>query len=962
MSGEFPNRAAPQCELITLGRLTMLTPAGVPEDLVKRRRKLALLVLLSLSPKPLTRDTLVDMFWGEEPDERARHSLSDALSHLRRVLGKDAISSGQAEIELSANAPLVVDAREFAAACQAGDWARALATYTGPFLDGVIIDRSPRFEQWSSHVRVRLERLFTRACDARCTELEGQSDWDACAEVAERWLDAAPGSADAARMLMNARKAAATPDALREALAVYDRVVRYLASEMNETPDKSLVDAANDIRSALASMKVDVVVPAPPGPTVVMDVPPVAAPAKRRVRLIFAAAAAMVVALVTSAVVVRARTAEAPVSTQPVVVVTNIQNTLSDTSLAWLGEGLRQMLAADLDRSGRLAVVPPVRLRDAMARRHGAGGEQDELQLARDLGATWAVRGGITRGDGIYVLDLTVSDTKSGRPISTFSVTGASLIGVADQAGARIRSLVSESSTGPYFADIETRSIEALHHYVRAQQLGAEDRLAEKAKELDAAIALDSTFPSAIMDRLRMERGGRSPTVVRLARLYEEAKPRLSDWDRLEQETYYAFHNGEHRRAEELGAELVRRYPFDPRAYITLTSVLNHHGKWRESDAVFRRLLALDSIAVSRGDGPCVPCSAYSGLIGVREFAGDFAGADSLSRRWIALQPDVVSAWEELSTAQEFQGRFDAALVSARRAIALSDGPGDLIRVGRVLIAARRYAEADSVIRGLARLAPAYNEGAFDLRVTLLRERGQHRAALALVDASRDGDANELLAAQTYALIGQPRRSMDRFLRMKQPPGAAPEPISPVMSVTGDFARAESWHRALFADAIWETDDTVHLRALADTLQQVSARSYYGRDWVLHHHVRGLIALRAGRYDEAMHELSLARWGVAGWTRTLAAYADAAIAAGRPADALPALRDAYRGTLDAMGRYEPRSEFDYRMAVVFHALGQRDSAGVYASYVKRAWRDADPEWKQRVVKLDGLLATAGPTK
>src|SRR4051812_48183522 len=113
--------------LITLGRLTLVAESSEVDDLAKRRRKLALLAVLALSPRPLSRDRLVDMFWGEEPEERARHSLSDALSHLRRVLGRDAIATRQTEISLADATALEVDAREFAHACDAHDWEHAVA-------------------------------------------------------------------------------------------------------------------------------------------------------------------------------------------------------------------------------------------------------------------------------------------------------------------------------------------------------------------------------------------------------------------------------------------------------------------------------------------------------------------------------------------------------------------------------------------------------------------------------------------------------------------------------------------------------------------------------------------------------------------------------------------------------------------------------------------------------------------
>ena len=138
---------------------------------------------------------------------------------------------------------------------------------------------------------------------------------------------------------------------------------------------------------------------------------------------------------------------------------------------------------------------------------------------------------------------------------------------------------------------------------------------------------------------------------------------------------------------------------------------------------------------------------------------------------------------------------------------------------------------------------------------------------------------------------------------------------------------------------------------LADSIDQISLRSYYGRDWRLAHHVRGLIAMQGHRYAEAEREFQAARWGVAGWTRTVAELAKAQLAQRRPRDAIATLRDAYMGPLDAMGRYEPRSHLDFLMAKSFQAAGMTDSATVYAGYVRTAWKDADPEVKRLLAEL-----------
>jgi DNA-binding SARP family transcriptional activator len=108
-------------KLVTLGRLTL---AGSTDEedasLAKQRRKLALLAVLAMARRPIARDTLVEMFWGEQDEARARHSLSNALSCLRRRLGAKAITTRDAEVALSSDVPMVVDALELASRCTAG--------------------------------------------------------------------------------------------------------------------------------------------------------------------------------------------------------------------------------------------------------------------------------------------------------------------------------------------------------------------------------------------------------------------------------------------------------------------------------------------------------------------------------------------------------------------------------------------------------------------------------------------------------------------------------------------------------------------------------------------------------------------------------------------------------------------------------------------------------------------------
>jgi len=86
-----------------------LTDSASREDssLSTRPRKLAVLAWLALRPeRRATRDRLIGVFWGDRDEDRARNSLSDAISHLRRVLGREAICTPASEVVVAGDASL----------------------------------------------------------------------------------------------------------------------------------------------------------------------------------------------------------------------------------------------------------------------------------------------------------------------------------------------------------------------------------------------------------------------------------------------------------------------------------------------------------------------------------------------------------------------------------------------------------------------------------------------------------------------------------------------------------------------------------------------------------------------------------------------------------------------------------------------------------------------------------------
>jgi tetratricopeptide (TPR) repeat protein len=437
--------------------------------------------------------------------------------------------------------------------------------------------------------------------------------------------------------------------------------------------------------------------------------------------------------------------------------------------------------------------------------------------------------------------------------------------------------------------------------------------------------------------------------VNRLRNVLRNNDARESDFDRLRTAALDARNAGESARSETIAQQIVRRYPRDPRAYSVLSGILSGIGKLAAAEQIWQRGLALDSLSMQAGAGPCTACGGYGELARLQMAQGKWAEAEHSMRRWLALQPNAPVAWRLLSTLLSYTQRYDEAFEALRRAMSLGNFDQSQEQYGRLLIMARRFDSADSLIAAWsAGPSAGLRVLALDLRLTLARERGQFRASNAAIEqmvaAAGVSGVTELVRGNNLGRLGDYAGAIATYERAGHPPGS-----TVVFPMPGSRARGFCWHHALLADAIAPSGDTTRLRAIADTLERACTRSLYGRDTVLYHHVRGLVAMQQGRWTQAEEEFRHARLQVAEWwTRTNAALAEVQLHLGRPRDALATLRDAYATPLDAMGRYEPRSEVDYLMSVAFRAAKEPDSAAVYEGYARRAWRNADPEVRRRL--------------
>lgn len=203
---------APGLSVRLLGQLA-ISRDDMPVALPASRKLRALLAYLALAPHPVGRSRLCELLWDVPNDPRGE--LRWCLSKLRGALDEP----GRRRIETEGDtvalrlAGLGIDAVEAAAAVAEGieslglERLRTLShLFTGDFLDGLELDRSPHFNSWLTAQRRRFRSCHVAILEHLIGLLPAESD-EAGASI-DKWLELAPFDSRAHLALLenNARR------------------------------------------------------------------------------------------------------------------------------------------------------------------------------------------------------------------------------------------------------------------------------------------------------------------------------------------------------------------------------------------------------------------------------------------------------------------------------------------------------------------------------------------------------------------------------------------------------------------------------------------------------------------------------------------------------------------------------------------------------------------------------------
>jgi adenylate cyclase len=229
-----------------LGSFRLIDAAGKDVSLAARKAPQLLAILALSAPQPVRRDRLIGLLWGDMPEERARHSLRQLLSSLRKEIDVVHADGDGLGLDLEACDVDVLELRRLATSESREALTRAVDLYRGPLLEGA--DST----EWLTAERRRVDEL-TAGAMARLAGAHAEAeDLAAASQVLRRWLELDPCAEEAYRQLMRTLDAAGDRAG---ALQVYQRCIDALRRELGATPSEATTALYRALRDASARVE-----------------------------------------------------------------------------------------------------------------------------------------------------------------------------------------------------------------------------------------------------------------------------------------------------------------------------------------------------------------------------------------------------------------------------------------------------------------------------------------------------------------------------------------------------------------------------------------------------------------------------------------------------------------------------------------------------------------------------------
>jgi tetratricopeptide (TPR) repeat protein len=309
--------------------------------------------------------------------------------------------------------------------------------------------------------------------------------------------------------------------------------------------------------------------------------------------------------------------------------------------VAYLGEGIVNLLSTSLDGAGDLRSVDPRALLALVHGEHLAAPEPGAAaRLAGRLGAGLYVLGDVVQaGDRLRVEAALYDRSRGDAAIGHASADGApaEVFGVVDRLAAQL--LVSggagEASRVTRLAAVTTSSLPALKAYLEGEAAFRAGRFEAAVDAFRRAVDADTAFALGYYRLSVAAEWDLRPDLAREAAAQAVRRAtRLTEHDRTLLQALQLGRSGAADEAERLYRAVLAAYPEDVEAWIQLGEVLFHYGPLEGRPQEDAREPQDRVLAFEPDNG-----SAIVHLVRIEVGAGHADAVDSLVRRFLASNP-----------------------------------------------------------------------------------------------------------------------------------------------------------------------------------------------------------------------------------------------------------------------------------------------------------------------------------
>jgi len=765
-------------------------------------RRLGLLAAVVVAgDRGISRDGLLLLLWPDSTEAKARHALAQTLYSLRRELGSELVRSEPAEL-LADPAQLSSDLTDFLAAKASGDFERAAALYSGPFLDGFYVPAADEFERWAEVERSRLRESAMQAIEAAAKQAgdagrleHAQGHWCRLSVLAPHnsrialgYMTALAEAGDVAGAIQYGRS---HEIARRQEVGVQpDPAVGALLSRLTR----------GEWRSS-APGRIPTVDPAGPFPhnkthePVRAAAPPDQTPRHRKAWMV--AAGVVTLAALSLWLLPSMLSGREAFPAGSVVVMADPTDLTGEPGL---GRALASAAVVGLQQSRHLTLLSRPRIAESLRRMGRTGDTVLTDSLALEVAARENARAvlllTLAGVSGKYILTGRLVSPQDGADIAVHRVSVGAIDDVVEGLDRLLREVLASAGDPRNYRDslpplptVTTRSLEALKLYAEAGESWRRLQYDRARRLFERAVAVDSGFAlaHAALGSYHYFVNDRPAGDVHYA-IAQRLRARLTFREQLTLDSRLAAARGDQAEERRIDKTLAERYPSRETWYNYGTSLMRHNQCDKALPALQKALtfdstspnthiniatcyksmgenrLALDAYAAAERADSSALTSFYInhewGGVFVR--LGRYAEAEAAFRRMLALPEDNDQARGHRSLAylEMLRGKYSAAIDHLTSAAALSRGPG----AGTSLLRNEALLADAYLVRGATALASRELDSALKVAGAQYVEPG-FLALLGrvLVRAKRTGDARRMLKRIEGAL--KPDNSTDRSAR-----------------------------------------------------------------------------------------------------------------------------------------------------------------------------------------------------